>query len=142
MDPRLLGPPDGISARLILSQVRQIDTVRAQRARVCRQYDRAFGVDRKPLPLVRYPVLVEDRDAACEGFRAAGWELGRPWFDAPLHPSAVASDFSLARSQVPCADRLAKCVVNLPTHPLVTLQEADSLASIARQFEASPLVSR
>ncbi len=139
VDLKLLGRPDGFTTRLMIEQVRRIDEIATHRARIVGLYDAAFGLTRPTLPLVRYPLAVQDRDAADVAFQQRGWSLGRPWFNAPLHPSgADAAAFGLT-SAPPMAQELADTVINLPTHPLVSTQDAHTLAKIAHQSGAVPL---
>jgi hypothetical protein len=105
-------------------------------------YDSALGISREPLPLVRYPLEVPDRDRAAALFRDAGWELGRAWFDGLVHPGqSDPADFGVRPESFPVSARLAAHVINLPTHPLVSDADAGELARLAAAAGARPLTS-
>jgi dTDP-4-amino-4,6-dideoxygalactose transaminase len=141
VDPRLLGRPTEFATGLMVSQMRRLEEIATHRSRLTGFYDARFGIERPPLPLVRYPLSVTDRAAAAAAFRRHGWELGRPWFSSPLHPTdAVAERFGL-RSVPPTAGRLSDTVINLPTHPLVRPKDAAELAELAGWLGAVPLYS-
>jgi dTDP-4-amino-4,6-dideoxygalactose transaminase len=142
VSPALLGRPTSVAAALMVAQLDAYTQVAAERSRIVATYDTALGVSRLPLPLVRYPVEVSDRDRTSALFRDAGWDLGRPWFEGLVHPSqANPVDFGLRPESFPMASRLAASVVNLPTHPLVSARDAHELARLAAASGARPLVT-
>ena len=132
VDHALLGPPNRIVARLMLSQVARSAAVAAHRARIVGIYDGAAGVDRPAHPLLRYPLRVPDPSVFERGLREAGWDISGRWFRAPLHPvSPAPATFAFDAAQTPTAVRLADTVVNLPTHPLVDERDARELVHMA-----------
>jgi len=138
----LLGRPTPVAAALMVAQLSVRAQVAAHRSRMVATYDAALGAVRQPLPLVRYPLEVADRERAHVVFRQAGWELGRPWFDGLVHPAAAdPRDFGLDPTAFPAASKLAARVLNLPTHPLVSVGDAEDLARLAAASGARPLVA-
>lgn len=130
--PELLGAPNGTACRLIVSQLRHIPRVGAHRKRIVAIYDDALGLHRQALPLVRYPLLVDDVDYFERTLAAAGWDAEGRWFDAPLHPGASQPEaFGYRYGSAPTAEWLAEHVVNLPTHPLLSEGDARRLIAAA-----------
>lgn len=141
VNPARLGRPTRVAAALMVAQLGRHKDIAARRSQIVATYDTALGVSRTALPLVRYPMQVPDRESAEALFRAAGWELGRPWFDGLVHPGqADPGDFLLRPENFSMASQLATSVVNLPTHPLVSSGDAHELAELAASCGARPLV--
>jgi perosamine synthetase len=63
----------------------------------------------------RVSFLVSDRDQAVAYFAARGIELGQ-WFSGPLSPVPRAPSFNYRPRAYPRAERIARTVVNLPSH--------------------------
>jgi dTDP-4-amino-4,6-dideoxygalactose transaminase len=81
-------------------------------------------------PFVRMPIEVDDADAVVRRLRTAGVDLGRRWFDAPVHPSGSRSSY--VPGSAPRAERLASRVLSLPTHPLMTAADIETVAQAVR----------
>lgn len=139
LDSKRLGIPDRATARLIYLQMRHVNEVAAHRSSMVAAYDDVLGVARKPLPLLRYPLIAHDRRTAEETFLRQGWHLGKAWFDTPLYPDGPATA-RYGLSAPAQAEHLSRRVINLPTHPLVTIQDAHELASIALAIDARPIL--
>lgn len=77
-------------------------------------------------PLVRYPILVANRNELLSASRTGRIELGS-WFDSPLHPLPLELHhmYGYAPGQCPNAERCAQQIVNLPLHMGITSDEAD-----------------
>ena len=75
--------------------------------------------------LLRYPLRVGNKPELLAAARAARVELGS-WFESPLHPLPLEKHaaFGCRLADCPNAARAARQVVNLPTHPLVSREEA------------------
>lgn len=80
-------------------------------------------------PLLRYPVLVGDKDGLLAAAHRARVELGS-WFETPLHPVAmeIHRRFGYIPGACPRAEAAARAIVNLPLHPRVSAPEADRIA--------------
>jgi dTDP-4-amino-4,6-dideoxygalactose transaminase len=76
------------------------------------------------------PIEVEDADRVTRALRAVGIDLGRRWFDAPIHPRGSQSTY--VPGSAPMAERLASRVISLPTHPLISLADVDAIAAAIR----------
>jgi perosamine synthetase len=140
IDPKLVGPPNRSVARLVLSQLARMDAVAAHRTRIVAIYDRRAAVAREPEPLVRYPLSVDDPDGFERWFLEHGWDVRGRWFSAPLHPAGTdLGAFGYEVGSAPVAEQLAATVVNLPTHPLVSDEEAEDLIDLALAYGARPL---
>jgi dTDP-4-amino-4,6-dideoxygalactose transaminase len=67
--------------------------------------------------LVRYPILVADKERAVSEARRRWLEVGN-WFDRPLHQASAGMEmYDYIDGMCPVAERVARQVVNLPTHP-------------------------
>lgn len=138
----LLGRPSPAAAELMVAQLSAYQRAMEHRSRIVAAYDAAFGIKRAPLPLVRYPLVVSDRDRTLARFREAGWELRPSWFEGLVHPQqADPLDFGLRPADFPVASELAAHAITLPTHPLVTSEDAAALARLAVAADARPLTA-
>jgi len=84
--------------------------------------------------LLRYPVVVKDKDAALSEAKHRSAELGS-WFETVLHPSR--KDLGRAGyvpGSCPAGEEAAKKTVNLPTHPRVGQDDAKRSLSVAMKF--------
>jgi dTDP-4-amino-4,6-dideoxygalactose transaminase len=140
---QLLGRPDRAAARLICSQLARAERVAEHRRRVVSIYDERAGVGGEAMPLVRYPMWAEDPSRVEAAVASTtGWDIGGRWFASPLHPPAADPDsFGFVAGAAPTAALLARTVINLPTHPLVTERDAVTLVSAALAAGARPLGS-
>jgi dTDP-4-amino-4,6-dideoxygalactose transaminase len=140
VDIGLLGLPDRSAARLVVSQLRNAGAVAEHRRRIVAAYDRAAGIRRDPLPLVRYPLRVSSVTDFELALQQAGWDVRGRWFTAPLHPErADHSALGYVAGTAPTAESLASTVVNLPTHPLVREADAGSMIDAALAAGGWPL---
>ena len=128
-----LGMPDGFftgmsggQGRAGLGQMKRLDRNIAHRKKMSRIYagllDEA-GWQVPALPtymepvLMRYPARVADKAAAVSTAAVHFVELGY-WFETPLHPAPFPlASYGYHRGMCPVAEKAARQVVNLPTHP-------------------------
>jgi len=113
-------------ARAGRRHVRRLDADCAHRRRLTRLYTdllRERGWDLPKIPdtmdpcLVRYPILVADKERAVSEARRRWLEVGN-WFDRPLHQASAGMEmYDYFEGMCPVAERVARQVVNLPTHP-------------------------
>jgi hypothetical protein len=136
----MLGSTNRFVARLAVGQLARSSGLAKLRTARVSQYDRAAGIERVPRPLLRYPLLSSDPHHFETSLLRAGWDLRGRWFAAPLHPEGADEvALGLDRSTVPAAAHLAAHVVNLPTHPLVSPRQAETLIRLALDAGATPL---
>jgi perosamine synthetase len=141
VEASLLGPPNGSVARLMLSQISRFDEIETARAKTVELYDDLAGVGRTPEALVRYPMIADSPSKVETAFLEGGWDIRGRWFSAPLHPAGTDLEaLGYERGSAPGAERLAATVINLPTHPLVSIQDARALIELALANGARPLV--
>lgn len=77
--------------------------------------------------------LVTDREMAIRYFRDRGIELGR-WFDGPLSPIPTDQAFNYSVDGFPRARRIARTVVNLPSHDRLDEGDLDRIVTVLRDF--------
>lgn len=91
---------------------------------------------------LKYPILVDGRDAFLRNAREAGIELG-DWFLSPLHPvreNLERWDYQLGRN--PAAEKISSQIVNLPTHPGIDGRFVEKLSTFLRRNAAHLRPSR
>ncbi|HEY3346233.1 MAG TPA: DegT/DnrJ/EryC1/StrS family aminotransferase [Nitrospirota bacterium] len=108
------------------------------RKKVARFYDEALSPRRASMVipfesdavLLRYPVMVADKDAALRDARLRNAELGS-WFESVLHPETRHLEKAgYIKGSCPAGEEAARHLVNLPTHPRTTAQDAKRSLSI------------
>jgi perosamine synthetase len=123
-------------AALGLRQLARLEANLAHRRAIGATYAerlRGAGLDTPEPPaaadpvFVRYPVAVADRGRVIQQLsrRVA---LGR-WFSSVLQESARPEVAGYVRGSCPQAEKAATHLVNLPTHPRVTLEDARSIVT-------------
>jgi dTDP-4-amino-4,6-dideoxygalactose transaminase len=139
---QLLGRPNNSVCALIISQVRRLPSIAAHRTAIVRLYDEATNVYHSPQPLVRYPLIVSDPDSFERTMANHGWNVSGRWFRTPLHPVRnTPKHLAYSPGATPQGEQLAAHVVNLPTHPLVSLCDARDLIRLALAAGARPIVT-
>jgi perosamine synthetase len=129
-------------AALGLLQLRRLDANLSHRRSLARQYQSLLserGIQTLQVPersqpsYVRYPVWVADRDAVTR--TAAPYAVLGTWFTSVLEQaiSPAYGDYEIGRC--PMAEEAARHLVNLPTHPRVTLKDAKAIASAVASAE-------
>jgi dTDP-4-amino-4,6-dideoxygalactose transaminase len=113
-------------ARTGLRKLRRVDANLAHRRGMRRLYDELLAQAGWTVPalpahldpvLVRYPVRVADKERALHEGAKHLVEVGA-WFESPLHPAETPLErYDYRLGQCPEAERAAREVVNLPTHP-------------------------
>ncbi len=79
---------------------------------------------------LRYPVLVNDKDAVLKEARNRKAEVGS-WFETVLHPAKNNLERAgYIKGTCPVGEETARLVVNLPTHPRVRMRDAERSLSI------------
>ncbi len=127
-------------AELALGAIRRLRANLTHRRTISALYTRQLGSlvpdwAKVDLPLVRQPILVDDADAVAARVRAEGFDLGRRWFEAPVHPRGSRS--GLLPWQAPRGLALSARVLSLPTHPRIDPGEAVVLSKAILRAAAS-----
>lgn len=134
-------------AALGLRQLKTLDANLAHRRMIARAYERllgAKGVPIAPAPLymrpayVRYPVWASDRDAAVQAVNR--YALPGLWFTSVLEDGASPAAGGYQTGSCPHAEAAAQHLINLPTHPRVTLADVELIAEAVAS--AQPVVAR
>ncbi len=121
-------------AAIALQQLRRLKSNLAHRRAVAEAYAARladFGVAPPRVPAgaqpayVRYPVRVKNRDEALR--QAAPHALLGTWFTSVLEEAVTPACGGYEAGSCPQAEEAAVHLVNLPTHPRVTLQDVDHI---------------
>ncbi|HEU5347749.1 MAG TPA: aminotransferase class I/II-fold pyridoxal phosphate-dependent enzyme [Ktedonobacterales bacterium] len=135
--------PAGFESRLSnaqavlgVRQLRGLDRNLAHRRMIAQLYERLLSergvrVSRVPEHMqpsyVRYPVWAPDRDAAQRAVNR--YALPGLWFTSVLEDSTSPAAGAYQPGSCPHAEAAAQHLINLPTHPRVTLADAQVIAS-------------
>jgi perosamine synthetase len=129
-----------------LEQLRTLDANLAHRRRIAERYrvrlsERGVAVPQPPNgsepSFVRYPVLVENR-AAAQHAVAAHAVLGT-WFTSVLEEALSPAFGDYVDGSCPRAEMVARHLVNLPTHPRVEEDDADTIVNALLNSSATPV---
>lgn len=86
--------------------------------------------------LIRYPLIVDDREALFDAFRRENIELGL-WFTAPISaPDINGALFGYISGSCPKAEDIVKKICNLPTHLRIRKKDADRIIAVCRSGNA------
>jgi len=127
-------------AVLALEQVQKLHRYNQRRKEVAKYYlDKAeeFGLDlayKKDIPYLRFPIFMKHPTTAREYFRKSGMYLG-DWYAHVIDPRD--SNFSAVgyiRGSCPRAEEAARAIVNLPTYPLMTEEDAHAVVDVLRHY--------
>lgn len=84
--------------------------------------------------LVRFPLLVRNREEMTRHFSRNRIELGR-WFDAPIAPRPpTMSAFRYDPGMCPIAERVSRHIVNLPLHSRLSGGDVNRICSILDNY--------
>lgn len=129
-----------VQAALGLRQLHRLDANVAHRRAIATTYTTQLGLAGFSVPqppakaapaYVRYPVWVEDRDVALRA--AAQHALLGSWFTCVLEEAHSPAYGNYEMGSCPRAEEVVNHLVNLPTHPRVSLQHANEIvAALAR----------
>ena len=84
--------------------------------------------------LIRFPLLVKNRDRMTQHFSQAGIELGR-WFDHPISPEPENPEvFHYPPTGCPVAEKVSRHIVNLPLHSRLSSADIDRVCLVLGQY--------
>jgi len=119
-------------AILLLNQLKRFAKIQNQRKKMVNFYLKKLNnVIRSTLhvtqPLIRFPLLIQNRDQILKNLAKKGIFLGR-WYDSPIAPKG----FPLERvgyrwGSCPVAEEVCQKIINLPTN--IKLKEAEKLVN-------------
>lgn len=126
-------------ARLALSQLDRLDELAEKRLTACQLYQRAFRdlpIVHPPtkIPLLRYTVLVEDRERFLRFARKHNIYLDS-WYDSPIAPKdtdLAAVGYKL--TSCPMAEELARKSLNFPTNPNLSADEIKKVIRVVQNY--------
>jgi dTDP-4-amino-4,6-dideoxygalactose transaminase len=125
-------------AALALSQLNRLQANVRHRRMIASVYARRLGplggmpppcADEDEAVLVRYPLIVSDRQAAVRTI--APHAVPGLWFTSVLEESDTPARGGYRAGSCPDAERAARHLINLPTHPRVTEADAERIAAAA-----------
>jgi dTDP-4-amino-4,6-dideoxygalactose transaminase len=127
-------------ASLALRQLRRLDGNVAHRQRISHVYAQRLSPlgggpplshDGDEPAIVRYPVRVPDRSAAVRAI--APHAVPGLWFTSVLEEAETPAHGGYVDGACPVAEDAARHLVNLPTHPRVTEEDAERIAEATAQ---------
>lgn len=128
-------------ANLALLQIKRVGEYNQKRKEISTLYLQSLKnakvvlLCQKPLPFLRFPVLVDDRDKTINFFKKRGVYLGK-WYSEIVDPKGV--DFKkilYQRGSCPNAEYIAKRIINLPTYPLMDIDDAQKVVDLLKQYD-------
>ena len=126
-------------AKLARAQLRRLDKTASERAAHAtmikkllakQQFGAAFGDGAVPL---RVPVLVRDRQNVLAKLAEQGLVLNDTWYDVPVGPPRLFGKSAYVAHSCPLAEKLAKHLLNIPTHAGVAAEELKKAIAIINQ---------
>lgn len=131
--------PNALSI-LLLHQLKKFEQIKQNRAKICQIYSRnlrpvkngirflpldllrSLGVGMTTNGLIRFPLLINDRERILKEFRKHNVFLGK-WYDQVVGPSNINLDrVEYKKGSCPNAEEICKKIINLPTN--ITEKEA------------------
>jgi len=129
---------DTLQAAILLPKLEILAEEVQLRQQVAANYDRLFkeaGIGTTPYiephnvsAWAQYTVRVHDRDAVQEKLKAAGVPTA-VHYPIPLNKQPAVAD---ADAKLPHGDAAAACVMSLPMHPYISLQEQKQVVEAAK----------
>ena len=105
------------------------------RREIAKIYSEKLGINyENSTMLLRFPVLVKDRDSILKKTKKAGIVLG-DWYKKILYaPLSTLEILGYKAGSCPNAERIKDEIINLPTHINVTAGDAEKIASLVKPF--------
>ncbi len=119
-------------AYLLIQQLKKFERIQKKRARAYAIYN---GMSDREQPILRYPLLIDDRDAILRKVRKKSVYLGK-WYDQPVAPKELnLSKVGYRLGSCPKAEDICQKIINLPTN--VTKKEAMRIISILNDVRST-----
>lgn len=88
----------------------------------------------KPLAFLRFPILTDEQDKIIDFFKKRGIYLGK-WYSEVIDPKGVNfQKIFYQKGSCPNAEKMAKKILNLPTYPTMTLDEAKRVMELLEEY--------
>lgn len=125
-------------AKLAFFQLKKIEVFNKKRKELAKIYAEILGgryID--GTVYLRYPFLVEKRDSLFEALKKKGVYIGK-WYSEVVDPKGTNfANIFYQKGSCLNAERLAKKVINLPTYPTMTRDDAKKTALLIKQYVAN-----
>lgn len=123
--------PNGL-ATVLLHQLKKYKKISALRARNVSTYSDVFNKSIGNNPLIRFPVLVDNRFQLIRAAAKQKITLGK-WYDQVVAPKAIPlHKVQYKKNSCPKAEEISERVVNLPTS--LTAAQTEKVTDIVKQF--------
>ena len=136
-DPIFIKAYPNALAHLLLNQFKQFDQINANRLYAVSQYKSHFFKNKetsKPEPLIRFPLLSQDREKVIVTAKRKNLFIGR-WYDQVVGPKELPLEkLGYQTGSCPVAENICSKILNLPT--TVSQKEAERVLDIVA-LEAS-----
>ena len=127
------GYPNAL-AYLLLRQLKRFDRIVMNRISVSNYYKMTFSTkmdEETTTPMIRFPVLVEDRQRVLDSAKKKGIYLGS-WYDQVVAPKDLPlTKLQYKKESCPIAEVVCEKVINLPTN--ITLKQAKRVVDVVLQ---------
>lgn len=131
----------GVLARLARNQLKKLDSFNAHRTKIADIYKKSLRkgvqirIGSKSMPIwLRFPVLVGNRNQLYDRFKSRGILLG-DWYKEILSPSRQIELFGYKLGSCEMAEKYSKEILNLPTYPLLTIDQAVFVSELLKKYE-------
>lgn len=89
------------------------------------------------LPLLRYPIIVKNRENLIKYLQKKGFFINDIWYDAPIAPKKYLYLSNYQKGECPVAEELADEIINLPTHINISVKKARRLVELINKWWAT-----
>ncbi len=121
-------------ASLLLVQLGKLDRFTARRKEIVDLYRKEIKTNFQTLPLLRFPILVKNRDEVIKRAKEKGIGLGN-WYQDPIAPKGVVErSVYFNPGEVPFAVSLSKQIINLPTYPTLSHHESITIRDFIKEL--------
>lgn len=126
-------------AKRACEQIHAMSTTITQRLERQKQYLAELG-ELSPRPssnAIRLPLLVENCDEVMNALKRVGYFVEDSWYEVPISPERLYHLVDFDEAAHPVVTKVAKHVINLPTHQFVRDDDIAKMIEIVKQ-EARP----
>ena len=136
LKPRLL--PNALAV-LALNQLKKLGNINRKRQQIAKIYQQAFKLSPEPEGSIniRFPVLVDKPPQLINNAKKAQILLGN-WYCPVIAPQGVNLEkIGYQLGSCPHAEAVSQKVVNLPTHPQMTIKDANRVIKVVKEYVVS-----